>query len=88
MAGRLEMREGVSVCRVLATPDVTARKANAKFIPGRALRQAFLAAIGAGFHVLNRVEMLAAIVHGRNRQASCPAPVAGSRFCMLLPVTL
>ena len=87
MAGRLEMREGVSVCRVLATPDVTARKANAKFIPGRALRQAFLAAIGAGLHILNRVEMLAAIVHVGNRQATCRVPVTGSRFCMLMPVT-
>jgi len=37
------------MCRVLATPHMTACKANAKFIPCRAMRQAFLAAIGAGF---------------------------------------
>jgi len=66
MACRLEVREGMSVCRVLATSNVTAHKANAKFIPCRALRQAFLAAVGAGFHFLDRVEMLAAIVHGES----------------------
>jgi len=87
MAGRLEMREGVSVCRVLAATHMTACKADAQFIPCRTLRQAFLAAIGAGFHFLNCVEMLAAITHVGRRQASCRAPVTGSRFCMLIPVT-
>ena len=87
MAGRIEMRERVSMCRVLATSDMTACKADAKFIPCRTLRQAFLAAIGARFHFLNRVEMLAAIVHVGNRQATCRVPVTGSRFCMLMPVT-
>ena len=82
MARRVEMREGVSVCRVFATSDMSACKADAKFIPRRALCQAFLAAIGARLHFLNRVEMLAAIVHFGNSQ-----PGTGSRFCMLIPVT-
>ena len=87
MAGRVEMREGVSMCRVLATPDMTAGKADAQFIPRRTLCQAFLAAIGAGVHILNRIEMLAAVIHVGNCQASCRLPVNGSRFCMLIPVT-
>ena len=86
MAGRVEMREGVSMCRVLATPHMTACKANAKFIPCRALRQAFLAAIGAGLHILNRVEMLAALIHVGNCQAPCRAPRTGRCFCMFIPV--
>ena len=87
MAGRIEMRERVGMCRVLATSDMTAGKADAQLIPCRALCEALLAAVGARLHILNRVEMLAAIVHVGNRQASCRVPVTGSRFCMLMPVT-
>ena len=86
MAGRIEMRERVGMCRVLATSDMTARKTDAKFIPCRAQRQAFLAAIGAGLHFLNRVEMLAAIVHVGDCQAPCRAPRTGRCFCMFIPV--
>ena len=86
MTGRLEMREGVSVCRVLATSDMTAGKADAQLIPCRALCEALLAAVGARLHILNRVEMLAAIVHVGDCQAPCRAPRTGRCFCMFIPV--
>ena len=87
MAGRVEMRERVSVRRILATSDMTAGKADAQFIPRPALSQALLAAVGARLRILDRIEVLAAIVHVGNRQASLRVPGTGSRFCMLIPVT-
>ncbi len=65
MTGRIEMRECMSMLRILATSDMTAGKTYAKFIPRRTERKALLATVRARFHFPYRIEMLATIVHGR-----------------------
>ena len=56
-----EMRQRVGVRRVLATTDVTARKADAERDPLFAERRAFVATLRRGGGIVDRREVLAAL---------------------------
>ena len=79
MTGRVEVLQRVRVLRVLAAADMTAGEAHAKFVPGRAVGETFLATIGARRDFLDRAEMLAAVAQGeslwRSDYAFAGAPI-------------
>ena len=66
MTGRIEMPQRMRVLGIFATSDVTAGEAYAKFGPGRADREAILAALARRSHGLNVVEVLAKLSHFRD----------------------
>jgi hypothetical protein len=70
---RIEMREGVSVFRILAASDMTAGETYAELVPGFPERKALLAAVRAGFDVLYLAKMFTTIVHVRNYATGCDA---------------
>ena len=63
MTGRIEMRERMSILRILAASEMTAGETYAKLIPRGPERKALLAAVGARFHVLYLAEMFTTRVH-------------------------
>lgn len=67
------MREGMRMFRILAAPDMAAGKTYAKLVPRDPERNAFLAAVGARFHLPDRAEMFATIAHVLHSSIACAA---------------
>lgn len=65
VTGRIEVRERMSVFRILAASDMTTGETDAKLIPRYPERKALLAAVGARFHGLYLAEMFTMHVHVR-----------------------
>jgi hypothetical protein len=63
MAGCLEMRVGMTIRRFVAAADVTADQADAQMDPRIAILEAFLAALRAGPHAPDLVQMCALSRH-------------------------
>ena len=62
MAGRTEMRVGVPVRRVIATPDMTTGQAQPQVHPVRADPEAILATLGAGCDIADFFQVW--VAHG------------------------